>query len=134
MTKTNAPQPGDLDYDPSKDPAFLDKVDPPKASTLPAPKIGAPEDKGGYAGTGLTADELVEKFGTNPDGSPRTEPAPDGPTCPPVSPDGYPFDEKAIPAGLSQPLSAECVAYYNKLYAPSPETMPTVNPKVGLKK
>jgi hypothetical protein len=64
-------------------------LDPPVASTLPAdppkvpPKVPpkAPEigDNGGYAGTGKTAEELVKEFGTNPDGSPATEPKPDIP-------------------------------------------------------
>lgn len=77
------------------------------------------EDKGGYANTGMTADELVEKYGTNPDGSPRTEPQSEAPSCPVVSPSEYPFNTTAIPTGCSAPLSAECVAYYNKLYAPA---------------
>ena len=122
------PDPTDTNSDPSKDPEFLDAVDTAKDNadrdnprTPPRAEVGlgGPEINNGYAGTGKTADELVALYGTNPDGSPRTEPAPTGPSCPPVSPDGYPFDTTAIPAGLSAPLTAECAAYYNDLYKPT---------------
>jgi hypothetical protein len=119
------------------DPLFDKPRDPiidPKPTQLPAdapprmparapaqPKIGADtlEDKGGYKGTGLSAAELVEKFGTNPDGSPATELAPDTPNCPVVSPNDYPFDTTVIPSGCAAPLSQECADYYNDLYKPA---------------
>lgn len=66
-----------------------------------------------YAGTGKSAAELVAEYGTNPDGSPRTEAPPDTPSCPPVSLSDGPFDTTSIPPGCSEPLSAECAAFYN---------------------
>jgi hypothetical protein len=118
MTK-HTPQIGDKDYDPSRDPLFLEQVQPPAASTMPAPKpktkvgVGGVAIGEGYAGTDYTADQLVEMNGTNPDGSPRTDPVPDTPTCPSVSLGDGPFDTTAIPPGCNEPLSAECAAYYN---------------------
>jgi hypothetical protein len=102
----------------------IDNPTPPKPTVLPAdpppkvtkvPSIGSPgpDDRGDYRGTGLTADELVAKFGTNPDGSPRTEPVPDTPNCPVVSLSDGPFDTTTIPPGCSDPLTAECADYYN---------------------
>lgn len=94
-------------------------VDPPppaKATTLPAkpsPIGGKDKDDDGYAGTGKTAADLVKEFGTKPDGSPATEAPPETPNCPPVSLSDGPFDTTAIPPGCSEPLSAECAAYYN---------------------
>ena len=131
MTARKTPDPTDTNYDPSQDPAFLDAVDqakdnadrdnpisnPPATPPRADVGLGGPEINNGYAGTGLTADELVAKYGTNPDGSPRTEPKPDTPTCPPVSLSDGPFDTTAIPPGCSAPLSAECAAYYNDLIA-----------------
>jgi len=113
--------PNDPNYDPALDPEFMDRVD----TGQPAPPSavvgtgGTTENKDhDYAGTGMSAAELVALYGTNPDGSPRIEPVPDGPVCPAVSPSDYPFDTTTIPSGCSEPLSDECAAYYNKLYAP----------------
>lgn len=105
---------------PPKDATTL-PAPPSTPTTKPVPKlpVKGEEDKGGFANTGLTADELVEKYGKNPDGSPKLEETPDTPVCPVVNPSEYPFDDKAIPSGCSAPLSAECIAYYNKLYAPA---------------
>ena len=111
------PQIGEDEYDPSKDELFLDQVQPPPPVShfLPGVAPGA-----GYKGTNKTAQELADEFGYAPDGTPRTEAAPDTPSCPPVSPDGYPFNTTTIPAGLGAPLSQECVDFYNARYAPTP--------------
>lgn len=109
MTKSTNPiitDPNDPNYDPNKDPLF----DPPPSGMV---ADGQPQINDGYAGTGKTAAELVALYGTNPDGSPRTEAAPTGPSCPPVSLSDGPFDTETIPPGCSAPLTAECAAYYN---------------------
>ena len=120
MTKAKTLQIGDADYDPSLDNNFLDQVQPPEATQLPTHTTPLPKrDGGGYAETGYTAAELIEAYGAAPDGTPRTEPVPDTPACPPVSPDGYPFDTTTIPQGCNEPLSAECAAFYNERYKPT---------------
>jgi hypothetical protein len=90
-------------------------ADPPKPAILPKdpPRPGLVGDGEGYAGTKLSAAELVKKYGTNPDGSPATEPKPETPSCPPVSLSDGPFDTTAIPPGCSAPLSQECADFYN---------------------
>ena len=120
--KDHTPQVGDDAYDPSLDPLFLEQVQSSEPSPAQHPHtepLPVKDGGGGYADTGYTAEELVAAYGTNPDGSPRTEAVPDTPSCPTVSPDGYPFDTTAIPAGCGEPLSAECAAYYNARYAPT---------------
>jgi hypothetical protein len=109
------PKVGDDAYDPSKDPLFMEQVKPsPPVPKPPKPDTGEP--KVYYGGTKYTAQELVDMNGTNPDGSPRTEAAPDGPVCPPVGASDGPFDTTTIPMGCSTPLTAECADHYNKLY------------------
>ena len=123
MSKAKTPQIGDNDYDPSKDELFLDQVQPPpEATQMPAPLVVELGDK--YKGTNKTADELAAAFGLEPDGTPRVAPAPDGPKCPTVSPDGYPFDTTAIPAGCGEPLTQECADYYNERYKPTTADAP----------
>jgi hypothetical protein len=116
MTK-KSPHIGDDEYDPSKDELFLDQVQPPPTGATLLPGVGPGPL---YKGTDKTAQELVDLYGYGPDGTPRTEAAPDTPSCPVVSPDGYPFDTTTIPAGLGAPLSPECVDFYNTRYAPTP--------------
>jgi hypothetical protein len=70
----------------------------------------------GYKGTNKTAQELADLYGLNPDGSPRTEPAPDGPACPPLAPGDGPFNTTVIYPGCSVPLSQECADWANAKY------------------
>jgi len=67
-------------------------------------------------GTNKTAEELAEMFGLEPDGSPRTEAAPDGPACPPLSPGDGPFNTETIFPGCNTPLTQECVDWANEKY------------------
>jgi|KBSMisStandDraft_5_1062788.scaffolds.fasta_scaffold00198_40 hypothetical protein len=77
----------------------------------------------GYKGTNKSAEELEEMYGLNPDKTPRTEPAPDGPECPPVSMEEGPFDTETIYAGCNAPLTQECVDWYNKKFGYSEEQL-----------
>lgn len=69
-----------------------------------------------YKGTDKTAQELADAYGLLPDGTPRTEAAPDGPYCPPLAPGDGPFTTEGIPPGCNAPLSQECVDWANEKY------------------
>lgn len=108
--------PNDPNYDPSKDPNFLDKVD----SNTPdgTPPTGAEAIGGSDLPPGEVAPQAP--YGYHPSGTPRTEPAPEEgsyPKCPSgvVISEG-PFDTTTIPSGLSEPLTQECADFYNEKF------------------
>ena len=83
------------------------------------------EPKQYYAGTDKTAQEWVDLYGTNPDGSPAMQAAPDTPACPPLAASEGPFNTTEHFPGCDEPLTAEQAAYLNTVHghdvAPPPE-------------